>query len=47
MYLDVEKFRDDVYAITELLSSRLEEKDKPKLNHKINKHYEHLTKQNL
>jgi len=32
MYLDVEKFRDDVYAITELLSSRLEEKDKPKLN---------------
>ena len=30
--MDIEKFRDDVYAITELLSSRLEEKDKPKLN---------------
>ena len=30
--MDVVKFRDDVYAITELLSSRLEEKDKPKLN---------------
>tara|TARA_B100000029_G_scaffold116791_3_gene109715 strand:+ start:1247 stop:1906 length:660 start_codon:yes stop_codon:yes gene_type:complete len=30
--LDVEKFRDDVYAITELLSSRLEETKKPKLN---------------
>ncbi len=30
--MDVEKFRDDVYAITELLSSRLEETKKPKLN---------------
>tara|TARA_Y100000590_G_scaffold217715_1_gene246537 strand:+ start:12782 stop:13441 length:660 start_codon:yes stop_codon:yes gene_type:complete len=30
--LDIEKFRDDVYAITELLSTRLEEKDKPRLN---------------
>jgi len=30
--LDIEKFRDDVYAITELLSIRLEEKDKPRLN---------------
>jgi len=30
--LDVEKFRDDVYAISELLSSRLDENQKPKLN---------------
>jgi hypothetical protein len=30
--LDVDKFRDDVYAITELLSSRLNEDEKPKLN---------------
>jgi len=30
--LDVEKFRDDVYAMTELLSSRLQENQKPKLN---------------
>tara|TARA_B100001750_G_scaffold162777_1_gene131554 strand:- start:101 stop:754 length:654 start_codon:yes stop_codon:yes gene_type:complete len=28
----VDKFRDDVYAITELLSSRLSENEKPKLN---------------
>ena len=30
--MDVDKFRDDVYAITELLSSRLSENEKPKLN---------------
>ena len=30
--MDVDKFRDDVYAITELLSSRLNEDEKPKLN---------------
>jgi len=30
--LDVEKFRDDVYAISELLSIRLDENQKPKLN---------------
>ena len=30
--MDVEKFRDDVYAISELLSSRLDENQKPKLN---------------
>ena len=28
----MDKFRDDVYAITELLSSRLSENEKPKLN---------------
>lgn len=30
--MDVEKFRDDVYAISELLSIRLDENQKPKLN---------------
>ncbi len=30
--MDVDKFRDDVYTITELLSSRLSENEKPKLN---------------
>ena len=30
--LDVEKFQDDVYAITELLSEQLDIKDVPKLN---------------
>ena len=30
--LDVEKFQDDVYAITELLSEQLDIKDAPKLN---------------
>jgi hypothetical protein len=30
--LDVEKFQDDVYAITELLSDRLDKTDIPKLN---------------
>jgi|TARA_B110000014_G_scaffold195010_1_gene143984 hypothetical protein len=30
--LDIDKFRDDVYAITELLSSTLDENQKPKLN---------------
>ena len=30
--LDVEKFQDDVYAITELLSERLDSKNVPKLN---------------
>ena len=30
--MDVEKFRDDVYAIGELLSIRLDENQKPKLN---------------
>lgn len=44
--MDIEKFRDDVYAITELLSSRLEEKDKPKLNFVRQKLID-LYKQNL
>jgi len=30
--LDIEKFQDDVYAITELLSEQLDIKDAPKLN---------------
>ena len=30
--MDIDKFRDDVYAITELLSSTLDENQKPKLN---------------
>mgnify|MGYP006181275017 CR=1 FL=1 len=30
--MDTEKFRDDVYTITDLLTSRLEENYKPKLN---------------
>ena len=30
--LDVEKFQDDVYAITELLSEQLDSKNVPKLN---------------
>ena len=30
--MDIEKFQDDVYAITELLSEQLDSKDVPKLN---------------
>ena len=30
--MDVEKFQDDVYAISELLSEQLDSKDVPKLN---------------
>ena len=30
--MDVEKFQDDVYAITELLSEQIDSKDVPKLN---------------
>ena len=30
--MDIEKFQDDVYAITELLSDQLEDNDVPKLN---------------
>jgi len=31
--MDLEKFRDDVYSITEKLSNNLNEQDRPKLNY--------------